>query len=673
MLLRTRLTITAIALMVVISIVSVVALNIARSNFQDRYEADILAANYSYVDSAVDNIFGSLLENAKPLLRSRSFKSAIAGNHAAAVTEEIATIERRLKAGAEISFIQAVGADGTALYSPSLEQSISLEDALISQAVKGNSPSSGFTYTAAGTPVLVSVSPVSRRGKAIGTLVIAYDWNMLLNTLAESLGAQTAIINQQVASASKGSGGIWQEIDIQSNSDLDTHVLSFNYDDQKFLGLVQPYETGDKKYFASLVTVLEKTEQLTAERNTILVTYVLLLVVVAGAVFVIWQQLRQSLSPLSSVIEALEKLGAGDLSLELDAYSRQDEIGSLVTAYASFKDAFVAAQDRDRKNRKEQETQQQKILAETEKRAEVEKLQHEKDAAEAEKRQETAQEIEALINVFDQKVHALLENVAVSTDALQNTANTMSMLADESEAKAITVASSSEEATHNVTAVANATEELDASISEIGSQMERSAASNLEATEQAKNASVIMQGLEAASQSISEVVSLINDIAEQTNLLALNATIEAARAGDAGKGFAVVASEVKSLATQTAQATESISSQIAEVQSKTSAASTAMDRIHETVDASSELVSGVATALEEQGLATQEIARNVQEAAAGTSQVSSNIVGVSENTVETKRASDQVTSASETLSTSTGEVGQMIKDFLAQVRTISQQ
>jgi len=672
MLLRTRLTITAIALMVVISIVSVVALNMARSNFQERYEADILAANYSYVDSAVDNIFGGLLESAKPLLRSRSFKSAIANNDAAAVTEEIVTIERRLKAGEEISFIQAVGADGTALYSPSPEQSISIDNALIDQAVKSNSPASGFTYTTAGTPVLASVSPVSRRGKTIGTLVIAYDWDMLLNTLAESLGAQTAIINQKVASASDGSDGIWQEIDIQSNSDLNTHVLSFSYGDQKFLGLIQPYKTADQQYFASLITVLEKTEQLTAESNTTFIMRALLLAVVTAAVFVIWLQLRQSLRPLSNVIEALEKLGAGDLSLELAPYSRQDEIGSLVTAYSSFKGAFVIAQERDRKNQEEREAQQQKILAETERRADAEKLQHEQETAEAEKRQKTAQDVEALIDVFDQKVHALLENVEVSTDALQDTASNMSTLADESEAKATTVASASEEATHNVTAVANATEELDASISEIGSQMERSAASNLEATEQAKNAAIIMQGLEAASLSISEVVNLINDIAEQTNLLALNATIEAARAGDAGKGFAVVASEVKSLATQTAQATESISSQIAEVQSKTSEASTAMDRIHETVDASSELVSGVAAALEEQGLATQEIARNVQEAAAGTSQVSSNIVGVSENTVETKRASDQVTSASETLATSTGEVRQMIKGFLAQVRTISQ-
>ena len=673
MLLRTRLTITAIALMVVISIVSVVALNIARSNFQDRYEADILAANYSYVDSTVNNIFGSLLEHAKPLLRSRSFKGAIASNDAAAVAEEIATIERRLKAGAEISFIQAVGASGTALYSPSVEQSISLDNALIKHAIKNNSPTSGFTYTATGTPVLVSVSPVSRRGKAIGTLVIAYDWNMVLNTLAESLGAQTAIVNQKVASASKGSDGIWQEIDIQSNSNLDVHLLSFAYDDQKFLALVQPYETIDSKYFASLITVLEKTEQLNAERNTTLVMYVVLFAVVAGAVFAIWQQLRLSLQPLSNVIDALKKLGEGDLSLQLEPYKRQDEIGSLVTAYSGFKDAFVEAKAKDKKNREEREAQQQEILAETEKSAEAERQQHETEAAEAQKRQETAEEIEGLINAFEQTAHDLLKNVAESTSGLQETAGNMAKLADESEAKAVTVASASEEATHNVTAVANATEELDASISEIGSQMERSAASNLEATEQAKNASVIMQGLEAASQSISEVVNLINDIAEQTNLLALNATIEAARAGDAGKGFAVVASEVKSLATQTAQATESISSQIAEVQSKTAEASSAMDRIHETVDTSSELVSGVATALEEQGLATQEIARNVQEAAAGTSQVSSNIVGVSENTVETKSASDQVTSASETLSTSTSEVRKLIEDFLTQVRAVSQQ
>ena len=673
MLLRTRLTIIANALMIVISIVSVVALNIARANFQERYQADILAANQSYVEASVANIFGNLLENAKPLLRSRSFKTAMAGDDAAAVTEEIVTIERRLVAGDEILFIQAIGAGGAGLYSPSTEQSIAPQDALISQAIETNTPTSGFTYTVAGVPVLVSASPVSRRGKTIGTLLIAYDWGRLLNTLANSLDARTAIVKQQIKSASDGDSGIWAEVDAEVASDREGHLLSFSYAGQKFLALVQPYEQADNQFFGSLVTVLEKTEQLNSERNNTLIMYALLFTVVVSAVFVIWQQLRQSLRPLTHVIDALKKLGEGDLSLQLEPYARQDEIGSLVTAYSSFKDTFVEAQERDKQNQLEREAQQKKILEETEKNAEAERLQHEREAAEAQKRQETAEEIEALINVFDQAAHDLLENVAESTNTLQETASNMSMLADESESRATTVASASEEATHNVTAVANATEELDASISEIGSQMERSSASNKEATEQAKNASVIMQGLEAASQSINEVVNLINDIAEQTNLLALNATIEAARAGDAGKGFAVVASEVKSLATQTAQATESISAQIAEVQAKTSEASSAMDRIHETVDASSDLVSGVASALEEQGLATQEIARNVQEAAAGTSQVSSNIVGVSENTVETKSASDQVTSASTALSARTGEVRELIEDFLTQVRTISQQ
>jgi len=672
MLLRTRLTVIAVALMVVISIVSVVALNIARSNFQERYQADIMAANHSYVKSAVSNIYESLLENAKPLLRSRSFKSAMAGNKADLVAEEIVTIERRLTAGGEISFIQAVGTSGVPLYSASSELSIDLKDPLIGEATTTNTPVSGFTFTNAGQPVLVSVSPVSRRGKAIGTLLIAYDWEKLLNTLAETLGARTALVNGKFIGTSADSGNIWAEIDHAFISNNGVHLLTFDHEDQKFLALVEPYQTIDKKYFSSLVTVLEKTEQLSAESTTTFVMYSVLLIVVGGAVFVIWQQLLKSLRPLSSVIEALGKLGEGDLSLELEPYSRQDEIGSLITAYSSFKEAFVAAQERDQKNKQEQEAQQQEILAATEKRAEAERLQRENEAKEAEARQKTAQAIETLIEGFDTKVHALLENVAVSTGALQDTATSMATLADESEAKAANVATSSEEATHNVTAVANATEELDASISEIGSQMERSAASNKEATEQAKSASVIMQGLESASQAISEVVSLINDIAEQTNLLALNATIEAARAGDAGKGFAVVASEVKSLATQTAKATENISAQITEVQAKSTEASAAMDRIHETVDTSSQLVSGVASALEEQGQATQEIARNVQEAAVGTGQVSSNIVGVSENTVETKKASDRVTDASQALAVGTGEVRDMIEEFLNQVRTISQ-
>jgi methyl-accepting chemotaxis protein len=177
-----------------------------------------------------------------------------------------------------------------------------------------------------------------------------------------------------------------------------------------------------------------------------------------------------------------------------------------------------------------------------------------------------------------------------------------------------------------------------------------------------------VQGLSAAAQKIGDVVKLISDIASQTNLLALNATIEAARAGDAGKGFAVVASEVKSLANQTAKATEEISAQVASMQGATNDAVQAIHSIGGTIGTINEIATTIASAVEEQGAATQEIARNVQEAAQGTGQVSSNIVGVNQAASETGAASSQVLASAEELGKQAETLRADVDQFLANIR-----
>src|SRR5207253_6149568 len=152
------------------------------------------------------------------------------------------------------------------------------------------------------------------------------------------------------------------------------------------------------------------------------------------------------------------------------------------------------------------------------------------------------------------------------------------------------------------------------------------------AVAQAAKSGATVQGLAKAAQRIGDVVELINTIAGQTNLLALNATIEAARAGEAGRGFAVVASEVKALAEQTAKATGEISQQITGIQAATQDSVAAIKEIGDTIGRMSEIASTIASAVQEQGMATQEISRNVQQAAHGTRQVSSNITDVQRGT-----------------------------------------
>jgi len=175
--------------------------------------------------------------------------------------------------------------------------------------------------------------------------------------------------------------------------------------------------------------------------------------------------------------------------------------------------------------------------------------------------------------------------------------------------------------------------------------------------------------LAEAANKIGEVVELITDIADQTNLLALNATIEAARAGDAGKGFAVVASEVKNLANQTAKATDEIGTQIGGIQTATKEAVAAIEQITKTISEIDEVASGIASAVEQQGAATQEIARNVEQAAAGTQEVSSNIGGVSQAAGETGTAATQIHGAADGLSQQSERLRAEVDRFLANVRT----
>jgi len=177
-----------------------------------------------------------------------------------------------------------------------------------------------------------------------------------------------------------------------------------------------------------------------------------------------------------------------------------------------------------------------------------------------------------------------------------------------------------------------------------------------------------MEGLSRSADRIGEVVNLINDIASQTNLLALNATIEAARAGDAGRGFAVVASEVKSLASQTARATEDIAAQISSIQGETREAATAIKGIESVIMEINQIASSTASAVEEQGAATAEIARNVQRAAAGTDEVSSNIAGVLEAAAETDKHARIALENSNELSDQADRLWQAVIGFVEDVK-----
>jgi methyl-accepting chemotaxis protein len=274
-----------------------------------------------------------------------------------------------------------------------------------------------------------------------------------------------------------------------------------------------------------------------------------------------------------------------------------------------------------------------------------------------------------LADRFEAEVGSVVEAVANAAAQMQGSARALTGSAEVSGREADAVAEASGRAGADVQAVAASAEELAASVSEITRQVSEGAGVARAAAEEARATDGTVQGLAQAAQRIGDVVRLISDIAGQTNLLALNATIEAARAGEAGKGFAVVASEVKSLASQTAKATEEIAGQIGAIQGATGDAVTALQSISGTIERMNEVTAAIAAAVEEQGAATREIARSAALVAEGTGAVGRRIEDVREAAGETGRSAAEVLTASGELAEQASALRQKSSDFLQQVRS----
>ncbi|PWC33682.1 globin-coupled sensor protein [Azospirillum sp. TSO35-2] len=287
--------------------------------------------------------------------------------------------------------------------------------------------------------------------------------------------------------------------------------------------------------------------------------------------------------------------------------------------------------------------------------------------AEAE-RQTRGEVLNRLAASFEAEVKTIVQDTSARSQEMQGSAERMASIASSTSQRSLEVASAAEQASVNVQTVASASEELSASISEISRQVGNSSRIAQDAVTQADSTNQTVNGLVDAAQRIGEVVNLINNIASQTNLLALNATIEAARAGEAGKGFAVVASEVKSLANQTAKATEEIAAQINAMQDAARGSADAIKGVGTTINRISDIVTSVAAAVEEQSAATLEITRNVQEAATGTQSVTRIITEVTHASNETGSIAQHVLDASSQLHNQATAMSRQVDGFLTRIR-----
>jgi methyl-accepting chemotaxis protein len=344
--------------------------------------------------------------------------------------------------------------------------------------------------------------------------------------------------------------------------------------------------------------------------------------------------------PVTGMSAAMSAIAGGDKSIEIPGVGRKDEVGQMADTLQVFKNSLIETE------RLRLEQEQQKVRAEADRKADMRKLADEFQAA----------------------VGNIVETVSSASTELEAAASTLTQTAETTQQLSTAVAAASEEASTNVNSVASASEQLAGSVSEIARQVKESSKIANEAVQQAQKTDSRIAELSQAAGRIGDVIKLITSVAEQTNLLALNATIEAARAGDAGKGFAVVAHEVKALAAQTAKATDEISAQIAGMQSATHDSVTAIKEIGGTIGRMSDIAAAIATTVEEQGAATQEISRNVQQAAQGTAEVATNITSVNRGASETGSASSQVLSSAQSLSSESNRLKLEVDKFLHTVR-----
>jgi len=342
--------------------------------------------------------------------------------------------------------------------------------------------------------------------------------------------------------------------------------------------------------------------------------------------------------PILATTRSTETLASGDYTIAIPGTDRTDEIGQMARSLSVFRDSLIEG-ERARREREEAE----RLI----------------------ERRKTMGEI---ADKFQTTIGGIIDSVSTASGALQTVAGSLTGNAESTQQLSGHVARASEQASANVQTVASAAEELTATVREISRQVNTSSEIAGKAAAQARETDTRVIALQTAANHIGDVIKLITAIADQTNLLALNATIEAARAGEAGRGFAVVAQEVKTLAAQTAKATEEVSQQIAAIQETTADFVMVIKETGATIGQVQSIATAIASAVEQQNAAMQEIVRSVGQAAQGTSEVATNIGNVSKGATATGSAAAQVLSSAESLAKQSGNLNAAVGQFLSTVR-----